>query len=254
MAQTTDQPTGILLIDKPITWSSHRVVNFIRKATGIKRVGHTGTLDPFATGLLIILVGREFTKLQDSFLKQDKTYECQFELGYETTTLDVTGETTKSCIQEALAQVNTASLQVALDTLIGTQLQRPPAFAAIKQSGTAFYQHARELLKQANGTEALENWQATLPPRKVTIHSIKLASFQESDTTHSYPTVEMSVSCSSGTYIRSLIRDIGEKLGTYATATALCRTSIGNYNLEDANTIETPPTKWRWLESKSLNL
>lgn len=241
-------------MDKPIGWSSHRVVNFVRRATGVKRVGHTGTLDPFASGLLIILVGREFTKLQDSFLKQDKTYECQFELGYETTTLDSTGELTKSCDQERLQSIDQAMVQTALDALTGTQQQRPPAFAAIKQSGTTLYQHARELLKQSNGVEELEIWQATLPSREITIHSIQLNSFMASDSSHPNPTVTIVVSCSSGTYIRSLIRDVGEKLGTYATATALCRTSIGQHELTNANTVETPLPEWRWLEHNPLDL
>lgn len=254
MSQSSGQPAGILLMDKPIGWSSHRVVNFVRRATNVKRVGHTGTLDPFATGLLIILVGREFTRLQDSFLKQDKTYTCRFELGYETTTLDATGEVTKSADKEKLAEVNQSAVQSVLNALIGTQQQRPPAFAAIKQSGTTFYQHARELLKQTNGVEALENWQATLPDREITIHSLELMAFQDCDSAHHYPVGEITVSCSSGTYIRSLIRDIGEKLGTYATATELRRTSIGNYSLTDANTIDKPLSEWRWLEVTPLNL
>ncbi len=248
MSQTSDQPAGILLMDKPVGWSSHRVVNFVRRATGVKRVGHTGTLDSFATGLLIILVGREFTKLQDTFLKQDKTYECQFELGYETTTLDSTGELTKSCEQTLLLSIDQAKVQTALSALTGTQLQRPPAFAAIKQSGTALYQHARELLKQSDGVEQLENWQATLPTREVTVYSMQLCSFVAGNANHPNPSVTIEVGCSSGTYIRSLIRDVGEKLGTYATATALHRTSIGRYQLTDANTTETAPTDWHWLE------
>jgi tRNA pseudouridine55 synthase len=254
MSQPSSQPAGILLMDKPISWSSHRVVNFVRRATGVKRVGHTGTLDPFASGLLIILVGREFTKLQDSFLKQDKTYECQFELGYETTTLDSTGDITKSCNQARLRSIDQAMVQTALNALTGTQQQRPPAFAAIKQSGVTLYQQARELLKQSNGVEELEIWQATLPAREVTIHSIQLSSFQAGDINHPAPTINIMISCSSGTYIRSLIRDVGEKLGTYATATALRRTSIGHHKLENANTTETPSSEWRWLEHNSLNL
>jgi len=254
MSQSSSQPAGILLIDKPISWSSHRVVNFVRRATGVKRVGHTGTLDPFASGLLIILVGREFTKLQDSFLKQDKIYECQFELGYETTTLDSTGEVTKACDQPQLQLIDQAKVQAALDALTGTQQQRPPAFAAIKQSGTTLYQHARELLKQSDGVEQLENWQATLPTREITIHSIQLTSFMASGSNHPNPTISIEVFCGSSTYIRSLIRDVGEKLGTYATATALRRVSIGNHLLQDANTVDAPLSEWRWLDHKSENL
>lgn len=248
MTPPSSQPSGILLINKPIDWSSHRVVNFIRKATGVSRVGHTGTLDPFATGLLIILVGREYTKQQDLFLKQDKTYECQFELGYETTTLDSSGEITKRCEKSELPLITQTKLDAVLRSFIGKQQQRPPAFSAIKQSGDTLYHHALELLHQPDGHTALENWQATLPTRTVTIYDIALKSFTASDSTHEYPKVQITVSCSSGTYIRSLIRDIGTALATYATATTLKRTSIGTISLTSANSIETPSTQWRWYK------
>lgn len=248
MSQIHDQPTGIVLFDKPVGWSSHRVVNFVRRATGVKRVGHTGTLDPFASGLLIVLVGRKYTKLQDSFLKQDKQYECQFELGYETTTLDSSGEVVKKCTNSVLNQMCQAKVNQVLASCGGTQEQRPPAFAAIKQNGTTLYKHALNLLHQADGVAALENWQATLPSRTITIYSIELTGYQNADPNHPHHTIHLTVSCSSGTYIRSLIRDIGEKLHTYATATALRRTSIGGYHLTQANTVETPVSNWHWLE------
>lgn len=254
MTPVSNQPAGIVLIDKPIGWSSHRVVNFVRKATGVKRVGHTGTLDPFASGLLIVLVGRNYTKLQDTFLKQDKSYRCQLVLGYATTTLDCTGEIIATADRSILQNYTETMILQVLEKLTGTYDQRPPAFAAIKQSGEKLYHHARELLKQDNGLESLQKWQTTLPLRKITINAISVLAFQPASTNSPFPTLEIEVTCSSGTYIRSLVRDIGEQLGIHATTTSLQRISIGQYQLSSANSIDTPMSQWRWLDYSSSEL
>lgn len=209
----------VILVDKPKEWTSFDVVGKIRsslrQATGQKvKVGHAGTLDPLATGLLIVLVGKA-TKSQDSFMKQDKIYDVALKLGQTSTTADEEGQKTDvSDHQPTLAEVKDAA-----ESFLGTISQIPPAYSAIKVDGQRAYKLARA------GKEV------KIEPRAVTIHSI-------SDLTYDYPLVSFTANVSSGTYIRSLVTDIGQKLTTGAYMTDLRRTCIGEYKIEDAQTPE----------------
>ncbi len=209
---------GILLIDKPAGWTSHDVVAKIRsnlrdklKVEGRKlKVGHSGTLDPFATGLLIILVG-DYTKRADEFLKLDKTYKVTMKLGETSTTGDPEGiKTVVSSRKPGVSEI-----EKAIKGFVGEIEQTPPAFSAIKVNGQRAYKLARAG-KPVN-----------LKPRRVIIHSNILRNVR-------MPEVDFEVKVSSGTYIRSLVEDIGKALGTGAYTLDLRRTKIDKFNVEDA--------------------
>lgn len=233
---------GIILIDKPKGWTSFDVVAKVRSTlraearksleTGDQRpdkdqhtkllisnlqpliskpkVGHTGTLDPLATGLLIIVTG-SYCKRAQEFSKLDKVYEAELTLGYTSTTDDNEGEKTKISGKKPSLQ----ELERVLNTFVGEQLQLPPAFSAIKVNGKRAYKLARE-----GKAVALE-------PRQVTIYKLQVTSYD-------YPKVTFTVKVSSGTYIRSLARDIGQKLGTGAYLSNLRRTEVGKYQIGSA--------------------
>jgi tRNA pseudouridine55 synthase len=214
----------ILLIDKPTGMTSHDVVNIIRRKTGVKRVGHAGTLDPLATGLLIILVGRESTKRQSEFLKQDKEYEVVAQLGIETDTYDSDGKITHESSPESVAKITQEDVEHVLTNFRGKIDQTVPAYSAVKMQGQKLYEIARE----GKADEIV------LPIRSVEIYSLELADFQKD--THSQKTFfKLKVHCSSGTYVRSLVYDIGRKLGVGATVTQLRRTKIGDLTVENAD-------------------
>lgn len=205
----------VLLIDKPEGWTSFDVVGKIRsdlrKKTGEKvKVGHAGTLDPLATGLLIVLIGKA-TKRQDAFMKLDKVYEVEMKLGEVSTTADAEGE--KKAVSGAVP-TEKAVLE-ALESFQGHILQVPPAFSAIKINGQRAYKLARA------GKEV------KIDPRQVTVYSI-------TEVNYAYPVIKFTAKVSSGTYIRSLVVDIGEKLGTGAYMTNLRRTQVGDYSIDSA--------------------
>jgi tRNA pseudouridine55 synthase len=209
---------GILLIDKPAEMTSFGVVARVRRVlsreAGKKvKVGHTGTLDPFATGLMIIVVGKE-CKNAGHYTKLDKVYEATFRLGQISTTGDPEGELTDvSTKQPSLREV-----EEALARFTGEISQRPPIFSAIKINGQRAYKLARD------GQEI------EIPLRNVTVYSLDLI---ECD----YPNVKIRTHVSSGTYIRSLAVDIGEALGTGAYCTQLRRTAISKWTVDDAKTL-----------------
>jgi tRNA pseudouridine55 synthase len=206
---------GYLLIDKPAGWTSHDVVAKIRrilkKETGQKvKVGHTGTLDPFATGLLIIVVG-SYTKRAAEFSKLDKTYEAEVTLGAISTTGDPEGEATKiSGKKPSIEEINDT-----LKQFVGEIEQTPHKFSAMKIDGQRAYKLARA------GKEVV------LEPRKVTIYSID-------NVEYNYPVLKFTAKVSSGTYIRSLAEDIGQKLGTGAYLSNLMRTEVGEFGINNA--------------------
>jgi tRNA pseudouridine55 synthase len=210
---------GILLIDKPEGWTSFDAVNYIRKlvaqAEGKKpkqvKVGHTGTLDPFATGLLVLLVGKEYTRRAGEYSKMDKTYEVTVRLGATSSTGDPEGEITP--ISDAVP--TREALQGVLERFTGTIEQVPPAYSAIKINGQRAYALARQ-----GKTVAIE-------PRTVTINKLELLDY-------TYPHARLLTSVSSGTYIRSLAADIGDALGTGAYTEALRRTSVGTWEVGNA--------------------
>lgn len=211
----------VLLIDKPWGYSSHYLVNGVRQKTGVRCVGHAGTLDPLATGLMIILVGRNATKLQDHFLHLEKSYEFTAELGKETDTFDSTGTVTKTWVWEEIAHISRKSIEEALKNFIGEYDQEVPAFSAVKVDGRALYVTARR------------GKTATRPSRRVKIISLKLDDFSK-DVAMQKINFSCRVHCGSGTYVRSLAVDIGRALGVGATITSLRRTHIGRFHLDEA--------------------
>lgn len=221
---------NVVLVDKPAGWTSFDVVARIRGAIradyakkGLKptkkqlKVGHAGTLDPFATGLLIVLLG-EACSQAERFLKLDKTYEAVVELGKTSSTGDPEGEIKKSA-RPKKGGIEKSEIKSALEDFIGEIEQTPPAYSAIKVNGERAYKLARK------GKEV------ELPKRRVTIYSVQLVAYK-------YPLITIRTKVSSGTYIRSLAEDIGEKLGTGAYCRELRRTSVGNFRLSDSLTME----------------
>lgn len=207
-----DPLAGILLIDKPSGMTSHDVVNQVRKKTKVKRVGHAGTLDPLATGLLIVLVGREFTKRQAEFMKLDKEYICEAQLGVETDTYDVDGKVVKKANWEEVKKITKKKLQQVLDSFRGEITQIVPAYSAVKIKGEKLYEKARR--GKINKKD--------LPSRQVEIKELELIEFNQDR-----GFFKIRVVCSSGTYIRSLVHDIGLELGVGSTVNQLRRTKIG---------------------------
>ena len=207
---------GIIVLDKPQGKTSHAMVNFIRRMTGIKRVGHTGTLDPMATGVLPICIGSA-TKAADMLTLSDKGYRAEFVLGITTDTEDISGEVlTKTDVNLTVSEITDAIM-----SFCGEIEQIPPMYSAIKQNGKKLY----ELARQGIDVERQS--------RQVTIHSIDILNIDTEKWT-----VEIDVICSKGTYIRTLCADIGKKLGTGACMTSLRRTKTGEFTLDDAYTEE----------------
>lgn len=213
---------GILLIDKPKGWTSFDVVNFVRRFVATHegkkpknvKVGHTGTLDPLATGLLVILVGKDYTRRAMEWSKLDKTYEVVMKLGETSTTADEEGE--KTVISDVVP--SREAVESALQKWTGDIMQTPPIYSAMKVNGVRAYKLARE------GKEV------ALEARPAKIYSSEL-------TAYDYPYVRFTSRVSSGTYIRSLVEDIGKDLETGAYMSDLRRTGIGNFDLTDADSI-----------------
>lgn len=206
---------GILLVDKPIGPSSFNIVYQVRRLSGVRKVGHAGTLDPQASGLMIILVGKEWTKQASSFLKLDKTYQVEITLGQTSSTGDSEGQ----IVQVSDTKPADEKVTKMIEQFIGSIEQTPPAFSAIKIDGQRAYKMARKGEK------------VDLEPRKVTIRSIEKLKYI-------YPKISFETCVSSGTYIRSLAADIGLALGTGAYMSALRRTKIGDYDINQAVTLE----------------
>jgi tRNA pseudouridine55 synthase len=202
---------GILLVDKPRGISSAAAVAKVKRSLAASKVGHLGTLDPFASGLLPLCLG-EATKIAPYLNEADKSYVGVARLGVRTDTLDVTGQVESTAPVPSLANVDWSTLAAAFT---GAQQQVPPAFSAIKRDGVRMYELARR-------GEAPE-----LEPRSVVIHRLALA--RADDTA-----IRIDVDCSKGTYIRSLARDLGERLGCGATLESLVRTRFGPFVLEEA--------------------
>tara|TARA_B110000027_G_scaffold9303_1_gene8262 strand:- start:1477 stop:2172 length:696 start_codon:yes stop_codon:yes gene_type:complete len=211
----------IILIDKPLDWTSFQVVNkirwLIRSTFGIKKikVGHAGTLDPLASGLLILCTGK-MTKSIEQFMGQEKEYTGTFTLGSTTPSYDLETEIDNTF---PINHITEELLQVSLNQFVGTIDQYPPVFSALKKDGKRLYEFARE------GIEV------EIPTRKVNIRSFEL-------TRKAIPKVDFKVICSKGTYIRSLANDYGKALNSGAHLSTLRRTRIGEFNIEHAISIE----------------
>jgi tRNA pseudouridine55 synthase len=201
---------GLLLVDKPKGVTSHDVVDVVRRGLATRKVGHAGTLDPMATGLLLIGVGRA-TRLLRFLGGLPKTYEGSIRLGIETTTLDADGDV----VREAGVDVTETQVGDAMRALVGESLQRPPAYSAVKVGGRKLYEAARE-------GEHLE-----AEPRPIRVDAFDLVSYEA-------PDVTFRVTCSGGTYVRVLASDVGAALSCGAHLIALRRTAIGPYSVDDA--------------------
>jgi tRNA pseudouridine55 synthase len=202
---------GLLIVDKPKGPTSHDVVAKLRRATGIRRIGHAGTLDPLATGVLIVLVGRA-TRLSGYLMDRDKSYRGTIILGVSTTTQDAEGDVVS---HRDASGVTRKGLERELEGFVGTIEQMPPMVSAIKRDGTPLYELARR------GVEVERE------PRPVTIHSFRVTAFGEGS-------VDFELDCTKGTYVRTLAADLGERLGTGGYLAELRRTRVGPFGLEQA--------------------
>jgi len=219
--------SGLALIDKPEDWTSHDVVAKTRRLAGTRKVGHAGTLDPMATGLLLLGIDSG-TKLLTFLVGADKTYYATIRLGASTVTDDREGDFLSFAAPGSLSSVDAANLEAAIAKLRGDILQAPSAVSAIKVDGERAYARVR----------AGEN--VELPKRPVTITRFEVVGEPRCvvDNQHEYLDVDVVVDCSSGTYIRALARDLGEDLGVGGHLTVLRRTRIGGYSVEDAQSLE----------------
>lgn len=201
---------GILNINKEKGISSARVVSLVRRALGMKKVGHTGTLDLEASGVLPIVVGKA-TRVSDFMMTKDKVYETEMILGAKTDTLDAAGE----IIARSDKKISKEEFSEAMNTFRGEIEQIPPMYSALKVDGKKLYDLAREGIEIERKV------------RKVNVYDIDLLDFD-------FPKATIRVTCSKGTYIRTLVDDIGEKLGTYAYVNELVRTRVGDFDIKDS--------------------
>ena len=213
---------GLVLIDKPTDWTSHDVVAKVRKAIGTKKVGHAGTLDPLATGLLVLGI-ESGTKLLTFLVGADKTYLATIRLGVATVSDDSQSEILTTATAAALASVTPEMIEREMVKLTGVISQRPSSVSAIKVDGKRAY----DLVRAGEEVE--------LKSREVTVSALELLS--SSISADGYIDLEVKVECSSGTYIRALARDLGAALGVGGHIIALRRTKVGSFNVSDANSI-----------------
>lgn len=211
----SDEAEGILLVDKPGGITSHDVVDRVRRIFGMKKVGHAGTLDPMATGLMLILVGRA-TKVSQYLMSMDKEYTGTLKLGEETDSQDADGEI---LVSKEVPDLSEEDVKSAMKGFLGDQYQTPPMFSAKKVNGQPLYKLARK-----GKTVARE-------PRVIRVSRYELTGFE-------LPEVSFLVACSKGAYVRTLAHDLGQKLGCGAHLNVLRRTGVGQFRIEKADTLE----------------
>ena len=221
---TSFLPSGFLLVNKPAGPTSHDIVGRLRRLTGIKKIGHAGTLDPFASGLLLCAVGREATKTINQFVKMDKEYIATIHLGAITDTYDRTGQVIAASADlspeasakgEGYVAPKKEIVEKVVSEFVGEQEQIPPMFSAKKINGRKMY----ELARQGKTVER--------QPCAINIYSMEVLNYD-------WPLLKIKIKCSSGTYIRTLAFDLGERLGCGAYVAELVRTKISHYDLTDA--------------------
>jgi tRNA pseudouridine55 synthase len=215
METNSEDPGRLLLINKPLHWTSFDVVNKLRYTLKTKKIGHAGTLDPLATGLLIICVGK-MTKRIEEFMGQEKEYTGKLIIGQTTLSHDLETPVSE---QKDISFITEELIQDTTRHFIGNIQQLPPQHSAIRVKGKRAYEFARE------GKEII------LAPREVTVSAFDIEQIRP-------PEISFRIVCSKGTYIRSLVRDFGNHLQIGAYMSALCRTRIGNFRLEDAITLD----------------
>ena len=204
----------ILVINKDKNYTSRDVVNILNKQFKTKKIGHTGTLDPIATGVLVVCIGR-YTKLVNLITSLDKEYIAEIKLGIKTDTLDITG----NVLETKEYNLNEEIIKETLKSFIGVQLQTPPIYSAIKVNGKKLYEYARN-------KESVE-----IPKREIEIKRIELLEFKND-------IIKFKCEVSKGTYIRSLIESICKKMGTVGTMNSLVRTRQGKFKIEDSYTLK----------------
>jgi tRNA pseudouridine55 synthase len=203
---------GFILIDKPVGPTSFGIIARLRRITGLKKIGHAGTLDPAASGLLLCAIGREATKQIERFVKMDKVYEADIFLGATSDTLDREGEISKSY---SGAAINKKEIQKAVLTFLGKQEQTPPMYSAKKVGGKKLCDLARKGIEIERA------------PSKIEIYKIKILKYR-------WPNLKLMIDCSSGTYIRTIADDLGKKLNCGAYLAGLRRTSLGKFKIKKA--------------------
>lgn len=219
--------TGGLLVDKPEGWTSHDVVGRVRRLAGTRRVGHTGTLDPFATGVLVVCIGNA-TRLSQFIVGHEKEYVARVRLGWATDTQDRTGERTGEIALPERVPDDVDAIVRALEEGSGEQMQLPPMFSAKKVAGRALYKHARA------GRE-VERAPVRVTAR-MTLEGDPASAVRRND--DGTVDVDVRVVCSAGTYVRTLAHDLGVRLGCGAHLDALRRTRVGRFRIEEASTLE----------------
>lgn len=225
---------GILVVDKAAGMTSHDVVAIARGVVKQKRIGHTGTLDPAVTGVLPLCLGKA-TRLADYISAQGKAYVGTMEFGYRTDTLDASGEVSERAERTA---VPLAEIEAVLQKFTGTIDQKPPMYAAVKKDGVRLYELARKGITVER------------PTRKVTIHKLEILDATDAQAAESgISQVKFVCECSKGTYIRSLVDDIGVALGTLATMTSLRRTRVAKFTLEQA----IPVAQFKEMDASSVS-
>jgi tRNA pseudouridine55 synthase len=211
----TDTPEGILLVDKPQGITSHDVVYKLRRIFHIKKIGHAGTLDPMATGLLVMLIGKA-TKVSQFLMSMDKEYTGTIRLGQSTDSQDADGEITA---ERPVPELNKDAVLQEIKTFIGDQYQTPPMFSAKKVNGQALYKLARK-------GQTIER-----EPRVINIAKFEMLRLEP-------PEIDVLIACSKGTYVRTIAHDLGERLGCGGHLCALRRTGVGQFRVENSATIE----------------
>ena len=224
---------GIIVINKPKDYTSHDVVAKVKKILNIKKVGHTGTLDPNATGILPLLLNQG-TKLSKYLIEHDKEYEVTLKLGIKTDTLDGEGNIIE---KQEIKWEELQNIEEVLNSFVGKQEQIPPMYSAIKVNGKKLYEYAR------NG-QTVE-----IKPRKIEIYKIELQNVSKKENE-----VNFKVSCSKGTYIRSLCEDVAIKLGTIGYMKELNRTKVGRFDIENSITIEELENNKENIEEKIITM
>ena len=219
-----------LLVDKDLDWTSFDVVKKIKNIIKCKKVGHAGTLDPLATGLLIICTGKNTKKIND-IQNQDKVYTGEFILGKSTPSHDLETEFNS---QKDIKNITSDRIEEVSKRFVGEQLQRPPKFSAVKVNGKRAYEYARD------------NEEVKIKEKNINIYEFKIMEYN-------LPNISFKISCTKGTYIRSIARDFGEKLGCGAVLSKLRRTEIGNYNVEDAFKVNNLADKLKKEKIESNN-
>lgn len=222
---------GVLIINKPKGFTSHDTVNVLRKELGTKKIGHTGTLDPNATGVLPVLIGNA-TKISKYLIEHDKTYIVEMKLGERTDTLDIEGQVIE---KRDVKKFKQEEIEKVLNSFIGKQMQTPPEYSAIKIHGKKAYEYARKGEK------------VVIPPREIEIYKIKFLSYKDD-------IIEFQVNCSKGTYIRTLCEDIASKLGTISYMKELKRTEVDLFKIQESITIEDIKKNQVNLEEKLISI